>query len=123
MRRSQAEMIYAVLEVLRTQPSAKITHIMYKVNINCLILREMLNILQLHGFVTAKTRLIHPLSKNRGSKAKLLKPFEYTLTVKGLEFSKMLQSTMRTLNSLVETYERERYINEAETLKTSQTKA
>ena len=123
MRRSQAEMIYAVLEVLRYQPSSKITHIMYKVNINCLILSDLLNILQLHGYVTVKSRVIHPLSKNKPCKAKRLKPSEYTLTAKGLEFCKTLQSTMKTLNSLVETCERERYIMEAETMKTSQTRS
>ena len=121
LRRSQAEMIYAVLEVLRYQGSAKITHIMYKVNINCLVLRDLLNILQLHGYVTVESRVIHPLSKNKPCKAKRLKSSEYTLTVKGLEFFKTLQSTMKTLNSLVETCERERYIMEAETMKTSNT--
>jgi len=96
---------------------------MYKVNINCLILRDLLNILQLHGYVTVKSRVIHPLSKNKPCETKRLKPSEYTLTAKGLEFCKTLQSTMKTLNSLVETYERERYIMEAETMKTSQTGA
>jgi predicted transcriptional regulator len=121
LRRSQAEMIYAILEVLRNQPSAKITHIMYKVNINCFILRILLNILQVQGYVTAKSRVIHPLSKNKPCKTKHLRPSEYTLTAKGLEFSKTLQTTMKALNSLVETYERERYITEAENRKTSQT--
>ena len=115
-------MIYAVLEVLRYQPSSKISHIMYKVNLNCLILRDLLNILQLHGYVTAKSRAIHPLSQNRPCKAERLKSSEYTLTVKGLEFCKSVQSAMKALISLVETYERERYIMEAEAMKTSQTR-
>ena len=112
-------MIYAVLEVLRYQRSAKITHIMYKVNINCLILRDLLRTLQRNGYVTVESRVIHPLSKNKPTGAKRLNPSQYSLTVKGLEFYKALQSTMNALNNLIETYERERYIADAEKMKTS----
>ena len=122
MRRSQVELIYAVLEVLRYQGSAKITHIMYKVNLNCLILRDLLNILQFHGYVTVESRDIHPLSQNRPCKAERVKSSEYSLTVKGLEFCKSVQSTMKALSSMVETYERERYITEAEAMKNFQTR-
>jgi len=119
LKRSQAEMIYAVLEVLRYQRSAKITHIMYKVNINCLILRDLLRTLQRQGYVTAESRVIHPLSKNKPTGTKHLNPSQYSLTVKGLEFCKALQTTMSSLNNLIETCERERYIADAEKMKTS----
>jgi len=112
-------MIYAVLEVLRYQRSAKITHIMYKVNINCLILRDLLRTLQRHGYVTMESHVIHPLSKNKPTGAKHLNPSQYSLTVKGLEFCKALQTTMSALNNLIEAYERERYVADAEKMKTS----
>lgn len=121
MKRSQAEMIYAVLEVLHYQRSSKITHIMYKVNINCLILRDLLKTLQLQGYVTTQSRVIHPLSKNKLSIIKHLNPSEYSLTLKGLEFCKALETTMKSLNNLVETCERNRYVEDAEKRKTAQT--
>lgn len=116
-------MIYDVLEVLRYQRSTKITHIMYKVNMNCLILRDLLRTLQNQGYVTMQSRIIHPLSKNKPSSTKNLNPSEYSLTPKGLEFCKSLDSTMKALNNLIETCERERYIVDAEKMKTSQTQS
>jgi predicted transcriptional regulator len=119
LKRSQAEMIYDVLDMLRYQRSAKITHIMYKVNINCLILRELLGTLQRHGYVKVESRIIHPLSKNKPRGTKHLNLSQYSLTVEGLEFCKTLQTTMNALNNLIETCERERYIADAEKMKTS----
>ena len=116
-------MIYAVLEVLRYQRSAKITHIMYKVNMSCLILRDLLRTLQRRGYVKVESRIIHPLTENKPCSPKRLNPSEYSLTVKGLEFCKALDSTMKTLNNLIETGDRERYITDAEKMKTSQTQA
>jgi predicted transcriptional regulator len=116
-------MIYDVLEVLRYQRSTKITHIMYKVNINCLVLRDLLRILQNQGYVAMQSRIIHPLSKNKPCRTKNLTPSEYSLTAKGLEFCKALDSTMKALNNLVETCERERYSTDAEKIKTVQTQA
>jgi predicted transcriptional regulator len=123
LKRSQAEMIYDVLEVLRYQRSVKLTHIMYKVNMNCLVLRDLLRTLQNQGYVTMQSRIIHPLSKNKPRSTKSLKHSEYSLTAKGLEFCKALDSTMKALNNLIETHERERYIADAEKMKTAQTQA
>ena len=111
-------MIYDVLEMLRFQRSAKITHILYKVNMNCLILRDLLRTLQNQGYVKVESCSIHPRSKNKLCSTKHLTPSEYSLTAKGLEFCKSLESTMKALNILIETCERERYIADAEKMKT-----
>jgi len=111
-------MIYDVLEVLRFQRSIKITRIMYKVNMNCLILRNLLRTLQDYGYVKVEFCSIHPRGKNKLCSTKHLTPSEYSLTAKGLEFCKALESTMTALNILIETSERGRYIADAEKMKT-----
>jgi predicted transcriptional regulator len=110
LRRSQSEMIYAILEILQKQHSMKLTHIMYRVNINCLSLRDLLKMLQLQGYVKVESRVLHPLSKNKPCTSKNSQRSEYTLTAQGLEFYKTVRSTMKALNTLAETYDRERQI-------------
>ena len=41
MRRSKLEMYVAVLKVLAHNGALKVTHIMYKANINCCVLKEI----------------------------------------------------------------------------------
>jgi hypothetical protein len=131
LRRSPAEMIYAVLEALRNYPSAKITHIMYRTNMNCLVLGDLLRGLKVLGYVTVETHSTgHPLSKNKPCSTKHLSPSdwhlrrsEYSLTVKGLEFCLTVDAAMKALNSVIETCERQRYIMDVEKMKTSQTQA
>ncbi|HEX7482244.1 MAG TPA: winged helix-turn-helix domain-containing protein [Candidatus Bathyarchaeia archaeon] len=45
MRRSKLEMHIAILSVLANRGPLKLTHIMYKANVNCSILREHLDFL------------------------------------------------------------------------------
>ena len=116
LKRSQAEMIYAILEVLHNQHSAKLTHIMYRVNINCISLKDLLKMLQLQDYVKVESRVLHPLSKNKHCTSKNSKRSEYTLTAKGLEFYKAVQSTMKALNTIAETHERERHIMKTQTI-------
>jgi predicted transcriptional regulator len=50
MRRSKLEMYVSVLRVLSIKP-LKLTHIMYKTNMNCSILTQILDFLMKHGLV------------------------------------------------------------------------
>ena len=113
-------MIYAVLEALRYQRSAKITHIMYKTNMNCLILADLLGSLKTHGYVTVKNYTTRKRIKNKTPSDWHMHRYEYSLTLKGLEFFKSVESTMKALSTLKETCERQRYIIDAENTKISQ---
>jgi len=45
MRRSKLETYIAILNVLANKGPSKLTHIMYKANVNCMVLRENLDFL------------------------------------------------------------------------------
>jgi predicted transcriptional regulator len=51
MRRSKLEMYIGILIVLAHKGPLKLTHIMYKANVNCSILNEYLNFLIKQGLV------------------------------------------------------------------------
>jgi predicted transcriptional regulator len=114
MKRARAELFHDILVVLRSYPSLKLTHLIYKVNLNCFVLKDMLKVLEFHGYVKVSTHVCHPLSRKKPfNTVKHLSPSYYALTPSGLEFSKSIESTMKALKDLKETYERQRYIIEA----------
>ena len=51
MRRSKLEMYVDILRVLTHKGPLKLTHIMYKANVNCRVLKEYLDYLVKHGLV------------------------------------------------------------------------
>jgi predicted transcriptional regulator len=51
MRRSKLEMYIEVLKVLALKGNLKLTHIMYKANVNCSVLKEYLDFLIKQGLV------------------------------------------------------------------------
>ena len=55
MRRSKLEMYVDILSVLAFRGPLKLTHIMYKANVNCNILKEYLDSLIQQGLVEEKT--------------------------------------------------------------------
>jgi predicted transcriptional regulator len=55
MRRSKLEMHVDILTVLALRGSLKLTHIMYKVNVNCSVLKECLEFLIKQGLVEEKS--------------------------------------------------------------------
>ena len=55
MRRSKLEMYVDILEVLPLRGPLKLTHVMYKANVNCSILKEYLQFLIEQGLVEEKT--------------------------------------------------------------------
>jgi predicted transcriptional regulator len=70
MRRSKLEMHIAILEALAFHGKLRVTHLMYKANINCNVLKEYLDILIQHDLVEKQ------ISKN--------KTVEYAITEAGL---------------------------------------
>jgi len=69
MRRSKLEMYVDILEVLALRGPLKLTHVMYKSNVNCSILKEYLGFLIQHGLVEekllGKCRVVYIIS-NKG---------------------------------------------------------
>lgn len=116
MRRSQAELIYAVLEVLYNQP-LKITHIMYKANINCLILRNILDILVKSGFAEVTSQNKPPKGKRLTSPSCNRYSQVYRLTEKGRKFYLEIRSSTKAINELIESSEKQRYIFDAQKMK------
>ena len=55
MRRSKLETHVAILSVLAIRGPLKLTHIMYKANVNCSILNEYLDFLIKQGLVEKRT--------------------------------------------------------------------
>jgi len=55
MRRSKLEMYVDILKVLARSGPLKLTHIMYKANVNCSVLKEYLDFLIANNLVEEKT--------------------------------------------------------------------
>jgi predicted transcriptional regulator len=55
MRRSKMEMQIDILRTLAQKGPLKLTHIMYKSNVNCCVLKEYLDFLTNHELVEEKT--------------------------------------------------------------------
>ena len=55
MRRSKLEMYIDILKVLAQKGPLKLTHIMYKANVNCSVLKEFLDFLTQQNLVEEKT--------------------------------------------------------------------
>jgi predicted transcriptional regulator len=55
MRRSKLEMYIDILKVLAHRGPLKLTHIMYKANVNCSVLKEYLDYLIKQGLVEERT--------------------------------------------------------------------
>ena len=67
MRRSKLEMYVDILRVLAQRGPLKLTHVMYKANVNCSVLKEYLDFLIKHGLVeeriVGKKRLVYALTQ------------------------------------------------------------
>jgi len=55
MRRSKLEMYVDILSVLAQRGPLKLTHVMYKANVNCCVLKEYLDFLKKQGLVEERT--------------------------------------------------------------------
>jgi predicted transcriptional regulator len=67
MRRSKLEMYIDILRVLAQRGPLKLTHIMYKANVNCSVLKEYLDFLIRQELVEEKTigkkRIVYAVSE------------------------------------------------------------
>lgn len=93
MRRSKLEMYVDVLRVLIQHGPLKLTHIMYKANINCSVLKEFLEFLIKNGLVEERSvgekRVVYAITQ-RGRK--LIKAFR--------ELKQMVPVTEETKNKI-----------------------
>ena len=55
MRRSKLEMYVDILTVLAHRGPLKLTHVMYKANVNCSVLKEYLDFLLKQGLIEERT--------------------------------------------------------------------
>jgi len=60
MRRSKLEMYVDILQVLSHRGPLKLTHVMYKANVNCKVLKEYLDFLIAQNLIEER-----PVGKNR----------------------------------------------------------
>ena len=75
MRRSKLEMHVDILKALaRHRGPLKLTHVMYKANVNCSVLKQYLDFLIQHNLITEQTLL------KRRCRTKIV----YTITERGL---------------------------------------
>ena len=83
MRRSKMEMHLDILRILAQKGPLKLTHIMYKANVNCSVLKEYLDFLINEDLIKEKT-----LKKER---------IVYELTEKGLKVIKYFRELQTML--------------------------
>ena len=88
MRRSKLEMYVDILSVLSRRGPLKLTHVMYKANVNCSVLKEYLDFLIKQGLVEER-----PVRKGRGV---------YAVTQRGLIVLKYFRELKRVLPILEE---------------------
>ena len=67
MRRSKLEMYIDILKVLAQRGPLKLTHVMYKANVNCSVLKEYMEFLIKQGLVEEQTvgkrRLVYTVTQ------------------------------------------------------------
>ncbi|MCW4034341.1 MAG: winged helix-turn-helix domain-containing protein [Candidatus Bathyarchaeota archaeon] len=73
MRRSKMEMYIDILKVIAQNGPLKLTHVMYKANVNCSVLKENL------GFLIDQNLIEEQIVKKRRNKTKIA----YAITEKG----------------------------------------
>jgi predicted transcriptional regulator len=85
MRRSKLEMYVDVLKVLSQRGPLKLTHIMYKANVNCKVLKEYLDFLVGHGLVeeriVGKRRVIYATTQRGVTVLKYFRELEQVLPI------------------------------------------
>ena len=91
MRRSKLEIHVDVLKVLARHGPLKLTHVMYKANVNCSVLKQYLDLLIQHKLVEEQT-----LHKKRHKTRDV-----YAITERGLTVLKYF----RELNTALQTIE------------------
>ena len=94
MRRSKLEMYVDVLKVLARHGPLKLTHVMYKANVNCSVLKQYLEFLIQHNLVEEQT-----LHKKRNKTRDV-----YAITERGLTVLKHFREINNTLQIIEEAH-------------------
>jgi predicted transcriptional regulator len=94
MRRSSLEMDIAILQALTGPKPLKLTHIMYRANLNCNILKEKITALEEKGLVNSSSRI---LKMHMGAPARA--GTFYGFTVQGREILLKYNSIYNKLGS------------------------
>ncbi len=85
MRRSKLEIYVGILKVLAQRGPLKLTHIMYKANVNCSILKEYLDFLVDQGLVeeriVGKRRVVYATTQRGLTVLKYFKELEQALPI------------------------------------------
>ena len=85
MRRSKLEMYIDILEVLALRGPLKLTHIMYKANVNCSVLKEYLDFLIEQNLVqertVAKRRLVYAITERGRTVIKYFRELKQILPI------------------------------------------
>ena len=85
MRRSKLEMYVDILKVLAQRGPLKLTHIMYKANVNCKVLKEYLDFLVDHGLVeeriVGKRRVVYTTTQRGVTVLKYFRELEQVLPI------------------------------------------
>ena len=85
MRRSKLEMYVDILRVLARKGPLKLTHVMYKANLNCRVLKEYLDYLLKHGLVemriTGKGSVVFAVTQKGITVLKYFHELEQTLPI------------------------------------------
>ncbi|MGD8566071.1 MAG: winged helix-turn-helix domain-containing protein [Candidatus Bathyarchaeota archaeon] len=85
MRRSKLEMYVDILKVLAHRGSLKLTHIMYKANVNCSVLKQYLDFLMEQELVeeraAGKRRVVYAITQRGISVLKHFRKLQETLPI------------------------------------------
>ncbi len=85
MRRSKLEMYVDILSVLAQRGPLKLTHVMYKANVNCCVLKEYLDFLKKQGLVEERTmrkqRVVYAVTQRGITVLKYFKELKQVLPI------------------------------------------
>ena len=93
MRRSKLEMYIDILKVLARRGPLKLTHVMYKANVNCSVLKEFLDFLTQQNLVeersVGKKRTVYAITDRGRSVLKYFRELKIILPIGEEEPSKI----------------------------------
>ena len=93
MRRSKLEMRLDILRTLAQKGPLKLTHIMYKSNVNCSVLKEQLAFLIKNSLVKEKTlkkeRLVYEIAEKGFTVLKYFRELQTLLPIKEEDISRI----------------------------------
>jgi predicted transcriptional regulator len=85
MRRSKLEMYVDILKVLAQRGPLKLTHVMYKANVNCSVLKEYMDFLIKQGLVeertVGKSRVVYAVTQRGITVLKYFKELKQVLPI------------------------------------------